>query len=198
MAYQHFTFARLHQEFGINQTRGAVTPASLDAVPPSEMLATQLARAYTMPLRSEKMRSEMLVAPVLSEVRERYKDKIELFSGEIIIGDKALGLSGEIDFLLVRKPAAVEPEAPIFVCVEAKRGELESGLAQCAAEMLGAYHFNQRQGKQPNTLHGCVTSGSDWQFMRLASSTLTIDNRLYSTADPGHLLAVLQWIVEQS
>jgi transketolase C-terminal domain/subunit len=57
----------------------------------------------------------------------------------------------------------------------AKRGEIESGLGQCVAEMVAAQSYNQLKNRNIPTIYGCATSGTLWQFLKLEGSDVTID-----------------------
>ena len=61
---------------------------------------------------------------------------------------------------------------------------------QCAAEMVAIQFFNERDGRPTPVVHGCVTSGSNWRFLRLQGKDLFIDVPEYypgrSGQDPGY------------
>ena len=107
-----------------------------------------------------------------------------------------MGLVGECAFILTNTPALPIIQAPIISIVEAKKNDIESGLGQCAAQMVGAQRVNQREGTGIDTVYGCVTTGETWQFLRLAVTTLTIDSERYYINELGRILAVLQTIVD--
>ncbi len=79
------------------------------------------------------------------EVRKILKQRISFFSGEEFNVDESVGLNGTCDFSLSRSRELIDIEAPVFILVEAKKGDLKSGLVQCAAEMVAAQRFNQKQ-----------------------------------------------------
>jgi hypothetical protein len=84
---------------------------------------------------------------------------------------------------------------PIAAIVEAKKDDTEPGLPQCIAELYASYLVN---GNRPGTLHGCVTTGHDWQFVRLDAvrKKVHVDTRIYPVAEPAKLLGVLCYIVD--
>jgi hypothetical protein len=53
-------------------------------------------------------------------------------------------------------------------------------------------------GNRPDTIYGCVTTGHDWQFVRLDAprKKAHVDTRIFQTAEPGKLLGVLCHIVD--
>ena len=74
--------------------------------------------------------------------------------------------------------------------MEAKRGDIELGLGQCVAQMVAARMFNERAGLAA-PLYGVVTTGEDWQFLKLDGDVVTLHaNRLYLNS-LGLVLAAL-------
>jgi hypothetical protein len=70
--------------------------------------------------------------------------------------------------------------------------DVEAGLGQCAAQMVGARLFNERNGEPPGPVFGCVTTGEVWQFLGLEGALLTIDNTRLFIDNVGGILAALQ------
>ncbi|MGK7891801.1 MAG: hypothetical protein AB4042_20940, partial [Leptolyngbyaceae cyanobacterium] len=68
---------------------------------------------------------------------------------------------------------------PVLAIAEAKNESIPSGLGQCAATMIAAQLFNQRQGQSDSThpIYGVVTTGTIWKFLKLAEQTLLIDQK---------------------
>ena len=81
--------------------------------------------------------------------------------------------------------------------VEAKRGEIETGLGQCVAEMLAAQIYNQTQGQNTPIIYGSVTSGMLWQFLKLEGNNVTIDSNSYLVKPVQKILGILTWILSQ-
>lgn len=92
-------------------------------------------------------------------------------------------VSADPEQLLVR--------APVAIGVEAKNGNVPSGLGQCAAELVAAQMFNIRAGNGIESVLGVVTTGTAWQFLRLTGSCLAIDLREYSIERVGQILGIL-------
>ncbi len=80
--------------------------------------------------------------------------------------------------------------------IEAKKGDIELGLGQCAAQMLGCRLFNEQKDNPIRTIHGCVSNGDDWQFMKLEDHILHIDQNRYYINELGKILGVFQRIVD--
>jgi hypothetical protein len=97
--------------------------------------------------------------------------------------------------LQVATPSELIIEAPAIVLIEAKKGELNAAWGQCAAEMVAAQKFNQLAGQVVPTIYGSVTTGTQWQFLKLAGRDLTIDVTEYSLDPIERILGILKWMV---
>jgi hypothetical protein len=197
--YSQFkTLASVKEAFGIVTQEGVRFLPELAPIDPSETLKNFL--EHSLPVAtatgSEKARSELIISPVLLEVRQILKQQISFFSGEDFTVDEALGLNGICDFLLSRSVELIEIEAPVFILVEAKKADLKVGLGQCAAEMVAAQKFNQMKGQVITTIYGCVSNGTQWRFMQLQDKLLTIDLYDYPLPPVGQILAFLTWMAK--
>jgi hypothetical protein len=197
MAYNNFTLETVKHQFGLNLIDASFCESLPHVNPQPEFLT--IFRQW-LPLaqraKSEKAKSELLVSPVLTEVKRLTGEQIQLFSGEEFNVDKELGLDGFCDFLLSRSTAPYVIEAPILMLVEAKKGELDAGLGQCVAEMFAAQLFNENAGKVITTIYGCVTSGKLWQFLKLEGKDVVIDTNEYSVTPVERILGILKWMVD--
>ena len=194
MAYSDFTLDMVRKVLGIT-----LRPESLfdevSAVEVSPWLQETLNRGKDVPLLSEKVRSELIVMPVLLACRELCGNKFTIYSGQHLDVDPQQGLVGECDFILSAAPPVPVLQSPIVVILEAKKGDIEAGLGQCAAQMVGARLFNQADSGEEKTIFGCVTTGEDWQFLRLVETTLSIDTRRYYINNVGRILGIFQAIM---
>lgn len=197
MAYSDFDVPTVESRFGVQVLPGAVFPP-LSPVPPPSWLTEHLARGAELRVASEKARNEFIVAPILLAVRELSGKTVAIFSGERFDVDTAAGLSGECDFLLTLAPPTPIIRAPALVVVEAKRQDIEGGLGQCTALMVAARRFNVRQGRPAARVYGCVTTGEDWQFLRLDDSVITYDTTRIYRDNVGQLLACLLHVVSEN
>jgi hypothetical protein len=145
---------------------------------------------------SEKARSELIISPVLMEVRQILQQRISFFSGEEFTVDETVGLNGTCDFLLSRSTELIDIEAPVFILVEAKKADLKSGLGQCAAEMVAAQRFNSQKRQDIETVYGCVSNGTQWRFMQLQKHELTVDLNDYPLPPVAQILAFVAWMAE--
>jgi hypothetical protein len=81
------------------------------------------------------------------------------------------------------------------VIVEAKNENLKGALGQCAAGMVAAQLFNEREGHPIPTLFGVATTGSLWQFLKLRGKTLTINRREYHIERIAKIVGILMWMI---
>ncbi|WP_373546084.1 hypothetical protein [Chamaesiphon sp.] len=197
MAYNNFTLADVTDRFELNLF-GSPFCENLPVAIPSELFSAILSE--WLPLarqaRSEKAKSELLISPVLLEVRKLVHNSVELFSGEEFSVDRDLGLNGFCDFLLSKSTTPYLIQAPLVMLVEAKRGELDLGLGQCIAEMVAAQLFNASKGKAISVIYGSVTSGRLWQFLKLEEKNVTIDANEYQIMPVERILGILKWMIE--
>lgn len=197
MAYNEFTLESAESELGLTVRRGALFPGLQPlAVPP--WLNDALVRGMKLALLSEKSRSEFIVAPILLAIRELSGDRVAILSGQRFDVDPARRLQGECDFILMLSEALPRLRAPILTLVEAKKNDIEVGLGQCVAEMVAAQIFNERSGQAIPSIAGCVTTGEDWQFLRLAGTTVTIDQGRFYIDNVGGILAALRTSIQQA
>ena len=73
---------------------------------------------------------------------------------------------------------------------------LEKGMPQCIAEMYAARLFNERSNNPLNIIYGCVTTGYQWQFLKLENQLIYQDTQVYSLIELPKILGILQFIVE--
>ena len=78
---------------------------------------------------------------------------------------------------------------------EAKKEDLNAGIAECIAEMVAADRFNAAENKPLDTIYGAVTDGNRWRFLKLANKTVTIDLREWGIAELPHILGILVFMV---
>jgi hypothetical protein len=197
MSYSEFSLSDATKGFGLARNEETDLFSSVPEVAPSDWLRATLDRTVPLALaiHTEKARSELIVAPLLVELRSRAKDRVSLFSGVSFDVDPARGLTGVCDFIVCRGPEQLFIEAPVLAVVEAKNDNIKGGLAQCIAEMVAAQTFNEREGTGITTVHGAVTTGSNWKFLRLAGTTVWIDVPEYYIDRAGKILGVLDSIV---
>ena len=174
MAYMDFALESVEAELGVSQRPGPLFSDLSDAVPPP-WLVDHLARGMELALVSAKARSEFIVAPILLAVRAASGGRVSILSGPKLDVDPLRRLLGECDFLLALAEPLPRLRPPLLAVVEAKRNDIEAGLGQCAAQLVAAQLFNERAGLANRRVFGCVTTGEDWQFLRLDGQEMVID-----------------------
>ncbi|HEX8203465.1 MAG TPA: hypothetical protein VF590_23515 [Isosphaeraceae bacterium] len=197
MAYRDFTWPKVTKQFQLVIDERRDLFATVPEVAPSEHLRTTLAEYVPLALAisTEKARSELMIAPVLVEVRRIVDRRIGLFSGVDFTVDPAQGLNGVCDFLISRSPEQLFIRAPVVAIVEAKNENVKAGLAQCSAEMIAVQLFNAREETGVTTVYGVVTTGDIWKFLRLEGTTISIDFAVYHIERVGKILGILLHMV---
>ncbi|MDY6783894.1 MAG: hypothetical protein SW833_15345 [Cyanobacteriota bacterium] len=200
MPYSQFTIERIKSEFDIVFAEKVGFFATIPEAEYSQFLSETL--DYNIPLalaiNSEKSRSELLVMPILIELRKQFLNKISLFSGKEFNVDIKKGLNGFCDFLISKSPQQLIVETPVIALVEAKNDNLETGLGQCMAEMIAAQLFNQQKENETQRVYGAVTTGSLWKFMQLEEKTITIDLSEYFLGNVAKIIGILRSFIEQT
>ena len=197
MSYRDFTIAKVKQKFNLTLVEGKSFLPEVKPVSPNPYLLENLKDSIPLAIAmgSEKARSELIISPILFEVRKLFKEEISFFSGEEFNVDATLGLTGFCDFLISRSPEQLFIEAPAVIIIEAKKENLKGGLGQCIAEMVAAQKFNLENDKSIATVYGSVTSGNLWNFLKLENNTVTIDLKEYLIPPVEQLLGILMWMV---
>lgn len=167
---------------------------NIQPVDPSDFLIETLRRATLSPPTNEKSKSERIVSPILIEILNSYTDKISFFSGEELNVRAEDDLSGECDFFFSLHPPKLYIDAPIISLAEAKDEDMEWGIAQCAAQMLGAKIFNDTEGKKIPLIYGCATDGIEWQFMKFENNCFYVDKK--PVTDLAQLLGTWHYIIQ--
>jgi len=198
MPYTDFTLESVEARFGLSTALGDLFPDLKPLAVPA-WLSDQLGRGHAVAaLVSEKARSEFLVAPVLLACRELVEGDLAIYSGQRLDVDAGQGLSGECDYILALTVPVPRLRAPLVTVLEAKRGDIELGLGQCVAQMLGARLFNERAGAATGILYGAVTTGEAWQFLRLADSVVTLHSSRMFIDGLGMILAAFRAMLVES
>ncbi|HEY9884478.1 MAG TPA: hypothetical protein V6C98_12795 [Thermosynechococcaceae cyanobacterium] len=192
MAYSDFTIEQAVEQFQLVVSTVAFDLQPVDATPALDAALKRYLPLATS-ISTEKARNELIVTPMLLEVRSRFHDQIGYFSGRSLTVDSSIGLNGECDFLLSANPDQTIIQAPLVVVVEAKNADLTRALGQCAAQMVGAYRFNELKG-QIYPIYGAVTTGTNWKLLTLDRQKLSISLEEYLV--PPQLTSVLGFLSE--
>ena len=196
MAYSDYTLSEIKERFQL------IMEAETNLFPDvreekisdslSEILKENIPLALA--IHTEKARSEMIVTPVLIELRKVLNHRISLFSGVEFNVDKEKGLNGVCDYIISLSKEQLYVSSPIISIVEAKNDNIKSGLAQCAAEMIASGMFNEQKGSQIKVMYGIVTTGSIWRFLKLGDS-LYIDVKEYYIEQLGKIMGIMLQII---
>jgi len=197
MPYSEFSIRKVKQTFGLTTVEDSRFFPEIAPITPSATLTDFLAESLPLAIATgtEKARSELIISPVLVELRKILRRKISLFSGTDFSVEPNSGLSGVCDFLISRSPEQLEIEAPVLVIVEAKKADLNVGIAQCIAEMVAAQKFNEINNQPISTIYGSVSSGTTWRFLQLEAKTVMIDLTDYPLPPVEQILGILVWMV---
>lgn len=199
MAYSNFTLETVQKTFRLEKIESTDIFSNIDPVDPSEELAKELAKKVPLAvaIRTEKARSELIVANILVELREHFERRISFFSGIDFSVDPESGLTGVCDFLVSLSPDQFYLEAPAIILVEAKNADPATGLGQCVAEMLAAQRFNAERCNEIPCIYGATTTGTEWLFLKLEGQKLYVDMGIYQIRQCGEILGILASMVDQ-
>ncbi|MDF5728020.1 MAG: hypothetical protein PUP92_08260 [Rhizonema sp. PD38] len=200
MGYSDFTIRKAKQSFNLTLVEGGSFFPTIEPVATSPYLVEFLQESLPLAIAmgSEKARSELIISPILFEMRKILDRKISFFSGEEFTVDPSVGLNGTCDFLISKSPEQLILEAPAVVIVEAKKENLKGGLGQCMAEMVAAQRFNEPNQQPTQVIYGSVTSGNLWTFLKLEKQTVTIDLTGYLVHPVEKLLGILVWMIQNT
>jgi len=200
MSYSQFTLDEIEPSFNVTIAENVGIFNDIPEKDYSPFLKELL--NYNIPLAldigTEKSRSEMIIAPILIEIKKQFNSKISLFSGKEFNVDSEKGLTGYCDYLISQSPSQLLIKSPVVTLVEAKNDNIQSGLAQCMAEMIAAQLFNQTHNNPINTIYGGVTTGTNWKFMRLTQQTIEVDSQEYFLNPIGKIIGILTHFITTS
>ncbi len=200
MVYSNFSKKDLEDKFGV-KFKNTNLFSNIQRKKPSKWLISSLKKSEKMGFCNEKARSERVINPILTEIamlNEQLinKDLFSILSGMNLDVDVSLGLNGECDFLFAFSGSKDFVSPPIFCITEAKKQDLDSGIIQASAQVVGAKIFNERENYPSEILFGATTTGDVWRFLKYQNNEIFWDNKFYYLADLPKLLGVLQNIVK--
>lgn len=197
MIYSTFTMSELRRVFQVQVQETRHLFAQVPPVTVGAWLKLYLEKNVSLAtsINSEKARSEFIIAPVLSELRQLKQEQVGIFSGIAFDVEPERGLAGVCDFLIGRGPAQMFLTAPVVAVVEAKNEDIRSGIPQCIAEMIAVHKFNVQQGSPVETVHGVVTIGDNWRFLQMRFPIVSIDTTEYLISDVEKIMGILMHMV---
>ena len=200
MTYSDFKLIEVIDSFGLVIHESSGLFANVQEQKCSNLLSTILKENVDLAITrsTEKARSEMIISPILLEIRRKFNYEISLFSGVDFTVDSQRGLNGFCDFILSLSSEQLFVRSPVVVLVESKNENLRSGFAQCIAEMVAAQLFNERGGNQIKAIYGAVSIGTLWQFLKLEANVISIDLSEYYIKDIKKILGILYGAIAQN
>jgi len=200
MSYSDFTLDNLKSQFNLIIEQRVDLFTSVETIAPTALLQETLEENIPLALEidTEKARSELIVAPILVEVRKQFKRQISLFSGCEFNIDKTRGLTGRCDFLISHSPEQLTITAPIVLVVEAKNDNIKSGIPQCIAEAIAAQIFNLEKKNQIDCIYAGVTTGSIWKFLKLEGNQVFIEPGEHYLDNLPSILGILAQIIHST
>ncbi|MEM9005281.1 MAG: hypothetical protein AAGE59_17380 [Cyanobacteria bacterium P01_F01_bin.86] len=193
MPYSNFTLSKVKADFRLTTVETEVLFPQVVPLSPSKLLTLNLEENLSLAtaINTEKARSELIIMPVLTDVKRQLKGQVSLFSGVDFNVDAARGLNGTCDFILTRSSEQFFVTQPVVTIVEAKRENIPSVLGQCIATMLAAQQFNLQEGETVGSIYGAVTTGTDWKFLKLHNQVAYIDRSDYFISETDKILGIL-------
>lgn len=198
MAYSDFTLDRITKIFGVNIEERTNVFTAFDQLTVDTFFIKYLQNNIPLAqaISTEKAKSEMIIAPLLIEVRRLLDNKISLFSGIDFNVNIEQGLNGFCDFLIGLSSQQLYLTSPVIALVEAKNDNLKQGFAQCIAEMIAAAQLNQSEGNNIENIYGCVTNGNQWVFLQLTGNLVIVDLDEYYINQPEKIISVFVSLIK--
>ncbi|MEM8506024.1 MAG: hypothetical protein AAF716_23105 [Cyanobacteria bacterium P01_D01_bin.1] len=193
MAYGNFTIEQLIETFDLSIKESSGLFAEVPSATGSAYLTDTLREnvELAVAISTEKARSELIIMPVLLDLKRHFNTQVSLFSGIDFTVAPEHGLNGVCDFLVSRSVEQILVRSPVIMLVEAKNENLKIGFPQCIAEMVAAQLFNQQKGNPIEVVYGVVTIGTLWRFLRLSGSVVEIDLSEYHISNIEKILGIL-------
>ena len=200
MSYRDFSLKKVQDVFQLRIIEKLGIFSEVESHPISQYLSDTLQENVSLAtsINTEKARSELIIAPILVEIRKIVDRKVSLFSGIEFNVDKEKDLSGFCDFIISNSPEQLFLKAPVVTIVEAKNENIMGGLGQCLAEMIAARMFNEKEGNSFPEIYGAVSSGNLWKFIKLADNIAHIDLDDYSIKQPDVIVGILLAMVARN
>ncbi|MCI5148832.1 MAG: hypothetical protein D3916_05485 [Candidatus Electrothrix sp. MAN1_4] len=201
MPYSDFTVKKVQEVFQVqlHETTGLFAGIPKKDASPHLLETLKENVPLAASINTEKARSELIIAPILVEMKKQHKGNLSLFSGVELNVDREKELSGFCDFLLSRSPEQLYVRSPIVMIVEAKNENIMSGMGQCIAEMIAAEIFNEQESDGAadciNRSYGVITSGNLWRFLKLEGRDVHIDLDDYGIKELASILGILSAMV---
>ncbi|RKZ79535.1 MAG: hypothetical protein DRR19_24840 [Candidatus Parabeggiatoa sp. nov. 1] len=171
-------------EFGYSYSLGIIelpesTTCNTDSI-------KSLKNSYYTVLPKETAKRQFLIAPLLFEIAKETESKISV-EYPLEVDNK---LSGYLDYLIRSKQQ--------LVVIEAKKGDLDKGFNQLAAELIALDKYEEEGSLM---LYGAITIGEMWRFSTLDRKSKHLLKDIHShriPEDVEKLFRILMGITELS
>lgn len=156
-------------------------PKSIDEPANFEVLQAQINdHLIHISLENEITRREFLIAPVMSQVRRATESKLR---SEYWF-EYNHQLKGSFDYYLRREND--------LIIVEAKNADLERAFTQLAVQMIA---LDKAEETVNETIYGAVSTGQEWQFVKLERSDKRFFRDITLYVLPVHLKDILRILI---
>lgn len=166
---------------------------SIKKVQPSKWLSETLELSNKIPLRTKKIRSELIVSPLLLELVKRNRDFLTYYSGEIL--STSTNRNTPIDFFLTKETRTYTINLPIITTIEVTTNDV-ADIENCLIQIHATKEYNEKYGQSINTIYGCITSAKNWKFLKLENNLVTIDTDTYFISEIETIIGVFQLIID--
>ena len=196
MAFSNFqTIGDVQKAYGIKYQDG-VFVAPTELAPSTEFVQRLRFTVENVDVfSSEGSRTELIIAPILIEIYQKYADRFSFWVQKPMSADPLL--SGVPDYIFGTKSPLGKTvlESPLVLIVEAKKNDFEQGWGQCLAELVAAQIINKDSVKP---IYGIVTDGLIWRFGRLTAEVFTQDTGIYDFAELKELFGAIDFVLASS
>ncbi|OQY48438.1 MAG: hypothetical protein B6242_02325 [Anaerolineaceae bacterium 4572_78] len=198
MAYSKFTLEKVQKDFqlGFQEDLSLFVDTPIKKISGFLQQTLQENISLATAIDTEKVRSELIVAPILVELRKISHKNISFFSGIKFNVDSSKELDGFCDFLISRSKNQLSLQTPIVSVVEAKNDNIKSGYGQCISMMIASRIFNEREKNTIETMHGVVTTGTVWKFLKLIDNVVYVDHDEYHINQVEKIMGILVSVCE--
>ncbi len=148
----------------------------------SKELIKQISTTYyailpKISVNSEIAKREVMIAPVLHAVIQHINARLNI-EYPVSVNDK---LSGTIDYLF--------RSSQELIVIEAKKGDLDRGFNQLAAEMIAMDIYEEEQADLTR-VYGAITIGEVWRFAVLEREAKQLSKDIHTFRFPEDLLDI--------
>ena len=63
--------------------------------------------------------------------------------------------------------------------------------------MVAAQKFNHQKSQDLSRVYGCITTGTQWRFLKLEGQTVTIDLSDYPLLPVEKILSYFSWMIHE-